>query len=79
VHISELSQKKVKSLAESFKVGDLVTALVKSVDTKNKKIRLSIRDYEMSLNETSGTQYMNNREKVGSSLGKALARIKIDV
>lgn len=79
VHISELSQKKIKSLAESFKVGDVVTALVKNVDSKTKKIRLSIRDYEMSLNETSGTQYLNNREKVGSSLGKALARIKIDV
>jgi len=79
VHISELSQKKVKSLSESFKVGDHVTALIKNIDSKNKKIRLSIRDYEMSLNETSGTQYLNNREKVGSSLGKALARIKIDV
>jgi len=79
VHISELSQKKVKSLAESFKVGDMVTALVKNVDSKTRKIRLSIRDYEMSLNENSGTQYLNNREKVGSSLGKALARIKLDV
>jgi small subunit ribosomal protein S1 len=78
VHISELSQKKVKALAENFKVGDVVTALVKNVDSKNKKIRLSIRDYEMTLNEDSGNQYLNNREKVGSSLGKALAGMKID-
>lgn len=79
VHISELSQKKVKSLAENYKVSDAVTAVVKSVDSKSKKIRLSIRDYEMSQNESTGTQYLNNREKVGSSLGKALAGVKIDV
>ncbi|HRT69941.1 MAG TPA: 30S ribosomal protein S1 [Syntrophales bacterium] len=79
VHISELSQKKVKSLAENFKVGDVVTASVKNVDTKSKKIRLSIREYENSLNETSGNQYMNNREKVGSNLGKVLAGVKLDV
>jgi small subunit ribosomal protein S1 len=79
VHISELSQKKVKSLAENFKVGDVVTAAVKNVDNKSKKIRLSIRDYENSLNETSGNQYMNNREKVGSNLGKVLAGVKLDI
>jgi len=79
VHISELSQKKVKSLADTFKVGDVITALIKSADSRNKKIRLSIRDYEMSQNETSGTQYLNNREKVASNLGRALAGVKIDV
>lgn len=79
VHVSELSQRKVKALTELFKVGDTVTALIKNIDPKNKKIRLSIKDYEVSINETSGNQYLNNSEKVGSNLGKALAGVKIDI
>ena len=42
VHISEISQKRVKTSSELYSVGDTVSAVVKSIDTKSKKIRLSI-------------------------------------
>ena len=79
VHISELSQKRIKSAAELFAVGDTASAAVKSIDLKNRKIRLSIKDIEAPSEAEGSTmkQYLNNKENVGSNLGKALADIKI--
>ena len=79
VHISELSSRRVKSSSELFAVGDSVSAIVKNVDPKSRKIRLSIKDYETGT-EGGGhsvNQYINNRENIGSSLSKALADVKI--
>jgi small subunit ribosomal protein S1 len=77
VHISELSSRRVKSSAELFSVGDSVSAIVKNVDPKSRKIRLSIKDYETGSEGTSVNQYLNNRENIGSNLSKALADVKI--
>jgi small subunit ribosomal protein S1 len=80
VHISELSQKRVKSASELFAIGDTVTATIKSIDSKARKIRLSIKDYETASEGPtvhSQNQYLNNRENMGSSLGRALADVKI--
>ncbi|MCK9195660.1 MAG: 30S ribosomal protein S1 [Syntrophales bacterium] len=80
VHISELSQKRVKSASELFAIGDSVTATIKSIDSKARKIRLSIKDYETAAEGPtvhSQHQYLNNRENMGSSLGRALADVKI--
>ena len=79
VHISELSQKRVKTASELFSVGDTVTAAVKNIDLKNRKIRLSIKDLEAPSEAEGSTikQYLNNKEHVGSNLGKALADVKI--
>jgi small subunit ribosomal protein S1 len=77
VHISELSTRRVKTSSELFSVGDMVTALVKNVDPKSRKIRLSIKDYETGGEGHTVNQYINNRENIGSSLGKALADIRI--
>jgi len=83
VHISELSSKRVKSSSELFAVGDVVSAVVKNVDSKSRKIRLSIKDLETGTSSTKGSegkqgnQYLNNQENIGSSLSQALADIKI--
>jgi small subunit ribosomal protein S1 len=77
VHISELSSRRVKSSAELFTVGDSVSAIVKNVDPKSRKIRLSIKDYEAGTDGTPVHQYLNNKENIGSNLSKALADIKI--
>ena len=79
VHISELSQKRVKAASDLYSVGDTVTAVVKSIDPRNRKIRLSIKDHEATVQQSSpARQYINNKENLGSSLGKALADIKLD-
>jgi small subunit ribosomal protein S1 len=78
VHISELSQKRVKSASELFAIGDTVNATIKSIDSKARKIRLSIKDYETAAEGPAvHSQYLNNRENMGSSLGRALADVKI--
>jgi len=78
VHISELSTRRVKSASELFAVGDTITAVVKNVDPKARKIRLSIRDYESNADQSSPTKvYINNKESVTSNLGKVLADVKI--
>ncbi|MDD2671861.1 MAG: 30S ribosomal protein S1 [Syntrophales bacterium] len=77
IHVSEIGNRKVKSPSEIYNVGDAVSAMIKNIDPRNKKIRLSIKDYESSMNEVPSNQYINNQEKVASNLGKALANIKV--
>lgn len=78
VHISELSSKRVKAASEVFNIGDSVTAMVKSLDPKSKKIRLSVKEMESpSAEETDINQYLNNKGNLSSNLGKALADVKI--
>lgn len=81
VHISELSQKRVKAAADLFVVGDIVSAVIKNIDVKNKKIRLSIKELEAPAPQEApaGAAYINNRENVGSNLGRALADIRIEI
>jgi len=79
VHISEISQKRVKTSSELYAIGDTVSAVVKSIDPKSKKIRLSIKDLEAPPpSQTSHNQYLNNKENIGSNLGKALAEVIIN-
>ena len=68
----------MKTASEIFSIGDAVSAVVKSVDVKGRKIRLSIKDTEVNPEAgRSVSQYLNNRENVGSSLGKALADLDV--
>lgn len=78
VHISEISQKRVKTSSELYSIGDTVSAVVKSIDTKSKKIRLSIKDLESPASTPASNQYINNTENIGSNLGQALAEVKIN-
>ena len=79
VHISEISQKRVKSSTELYNAGDIVSAVVKSIDPRTKKIRLSIKEMEAPSPAAApaGNQYINNRENIGSNLAQALADVKI--
>lgn len=76
IHVSELGPKKHKGTVETS-VGDQVSAVVKSIDAKNRKIRLSIKDYEGSQESSPAKQYINNRKNVGSNLSRALAEVRI--
>ncbi len=78
VHISEISQKRVKTSSELYAIGDTVSALVKSIDPKTKKIRLSIKELEAPAPTPASNQYINNTENVGSNLSQALADVKIN-
>ncbi|MEA1935473.1 MAG: 30S ribosomal protein S1 [Thermodesulfobacteriota bacterium] len=79
VHISELSNKRIKSSSDLFAIGDDVSAVVINVDPENRKMRLSIKDHESSSNKSSTSEYLNNSKNVTSSLGKALSEINFPV
>jgi small subunit ribosomal protein S1 len=79
VHISELGQKRIKSSSDLFAIGDDVSAVVINIDQENRRMRLSIKDHESSLNKTPTSQYLNNSKNVTSSLGKALSEINFPV
>jgi len=79
VHVSELSHKKVKSPKDVHQVGDEVTAVIKNIDTENKRVGLSIKDFESSSDTTTMKNYVDNKEKITSSLGKALANLKLNI
>lgn len=79
VHVSELSHKKVKSPKEVYQVGNEVTAVIKNIDTENKRVGLSIKDYESSSDSATARNYVDNKEKITSSLGKALANLKLNI
>jgi small subunit ribosomal protein S1 len=78
VHISEISQKRVKTSSELYSIGDTVSAVVKSIDPKSKKIRLSIKELEAPAPTPASNQYINNTENIGSNLSHALAEVKIN-
>ena len=67
----------LKSTKDVFKVGDTVSAIIKNIDVENQKVGLSIKDFEISTDQSSQNQYVNNNEKVVSNLGDLLANIKL--
>lgn len=60
-------------------VGDDVTAVIKNIDTENKRVGLSIKDYESGSDTETTKDYVDNKEKITSSLGKALANLKLNI
>ena len=78
VHISQLSQKRVKSPEEVVKEGDAVT--VKIIKVANGKVSLSIKALEDDKEaakkaEETGVEY--TEDAAGTSLGDLLANIKL--
>jgi len=78
VHVSELSQDRINSAKELYVIDDTVTAIIKNIDSKSRKLGLSIKDYETNSEKSSLNHYIGNNEKVSSNLGKALADLKLD-
>ncbi len=79
VHISELSNRRVKSSKDLYSPGDTVSAVIKNIEVDNQKVGLSIKDIETnsSSSEPAPSQYVNNDEKVVSNLGDLLAGMKV--
>lgn len=51
LHISEISTNFVNNISTFFKVGDVITVLIKSIDKNTKFLKLSIKDLPDDLNE----------------------------
>lgn len=78
VHISQISQKRIKKPSEVLKVGDVVK--VKVLNTNEGKISLSIKaveeEREAEEMESLETQEYSSDESVGTSLGDLFKNLK---
>ena len=79
VHISQISQKRIKKPSEVLNVGDKVK--VKILNTDNGKIYLSIKaateEKEVEETERIDTSKYSSRESFGTSLGDIFAKLDI--
>lgn len=80
VHISQISQKRVKTPSEVLNVGD--TVKVKVLNTNNNKISLSIKavadtTQEADVVDEKVAAKYSSRESIGTSLGDLLKGIKL--
>ena len=69
IHISEISWKKVSDLADSYKVGQELSAKVISIDPNTGKVNLSIKQLEVDPWQEAAKKY-----KVGATFEKPVSR-----
>lgn len=70
VHVSEISRKYVKSPADIYKEGDVVTAKVMKFDVDKNKITLSIKALLPEEEETTDAEYAASKEKRAQKMSK---------
>lgn len=77
VHISQISQRRIKKPSEVLKVGDRVK--VKILNTNDGKISLSMKAVEEAQETEDGAEFdasfLNSREQVGTSLGDLFQKL----
>jgi small subunit ribosomal protein S1 len=72
VHVSEISQDKIKTPVGNYNVGDTITAKVVSVSRRERKIGLSMRRLDDEDDRSSYSEYMNSAQAATSNLGELL-------
>jgi len=77
IHVSELSTSRVQKPEEVLSVGDTVKAKVISIDPVERKIGLSIREYQRDIDGEARAQYGTSGEgsvSIGEVVGDAVPR-----
>jgi small subunit ribosomal protein S1 len=72
IHISELSKEKVQNPSDVVSVGETVSAMVINVDSKERKIGLSIRGLKDKDEKEEVERYMAAQESPTPSLGRLI-------
>lgn len=74
IHISEISEDKVESVASVLSEGQEVTAEVINIDMKERKISLSIKALKRREGKQEMKKYLGGDESLSSSLGEAFKK-----
>ncbi|MBI4558447.1 MAG: 30S ribosomal protein S1 [Candidatus Hydrogenedentes bacterium] len=77
IHVSELSRERVQKPEEVVSVGDKVVAKVISIDPSERKIGLSIREYQRDLDAQAQAQYAQSGSgsvSIGDVVGDSVPR-----
>ncbi len=64
VHISQLASERVKEPSDLYKEGDTVKTVIQNIDLNNRKIGLSIKDYQAMEEEKELAQYKTGGEPI---------------
>lgn len=72
IHISEISDEKLKKIPEEYKVSDKITSVVLSTNQKEKKISLSIKAVKEFEEKENMENFIKKQEDVKISLGELL-------
>lgn len=78
IHVSQLDRERVESPAESFKVGDSITAEITNIDLDEGKVSLSRRQYLKKAEKKTTQKYMRDTTSGGTNLGELLAEITLE-
>ncbi|MEK6713444.1 MAG: 30S ribosomal protein S1 [Nitrospirota bacterium] len=70
IHVSESGVEPPVRAEDVMKIGDEVWARVTKIDTVDKKIALSIKEYKKDLDRAEISEYMENQAKGGNTLGE---------
>lgn len=72
VHLSEISNEKIKSPSEKFSPGDVIEAKVLNINSSERRIALSIKQLAVDDEQIMLSDYINNLEPTSSSFGEVL-------
>ncbi|GBC59520.1 30S ribosomal protein S1 [Desulfonema ishimotonii] len=72
VHVSEISREKIKTPAEKFAVGDVITAKVMNINSDERRIGLSIKRLDMGDDQGILSDYVNKMGPATSTFGEIL-------
>jgi small subunit ribosomal protein S1 len=72
VHVSEVNREKIKTPVGKFQVGDIVSAKVININSKERRIGLSIKQLETDEEHDLVVDYLSTYKEPGSSLGEVL-------
>ena len=76
VHITHIAKERPKKVEDVLKVGDEVTAVVTSIDIENRKLALSIKEYEIMKEKAELEALRKKDEETGGiTLGDILKRV----
>ncbi len=77
IHISQLSEKNIKNPEEVVKADDVIFAELLQIDEKDKRISLSVIEYEKEKEKEEIKSYLSSQEEIDSSLGNIFGFDKI--
>ena len=72
VHVSEISEEKVKDPGEQFKVDDVIAARVMNINSDERRIGLSIKRLDMEDDQSLLSDYVSNMKPATSAFGEIL-------
>ena len=72
IYVSELSEQRVEKVGDVVKLGDKVKAEILSIEPKERRISLSIKQSVRSEERANYEGYMGDKSKKGTSMGDLL-------